>query len=168
MSRGPAEMALMADTPVPPSVADAPELAAAAQKATPVPRPPGSARSAASSRASVRSAASYRRLHNRAAADKMAELISMKAQLDASSTGRRLGPKAKKKLTSLASREASSLVSSGAVQLEQLPRSVRPGFLTTVHPPTPTFHPPKCVSPRLLRHPRPRPHYEMGPAHVEI
>lgn len=89
------------------------------------PTPPASARSGAS----VRSAASYRKLESRHATQKLADLISMKVQMDASKAKTKIPAKAKTQLLKLAGVEAAKAVDSGAVQLSSLPKQIRAGFL---------------------------------------
>ena len=89
------------------------------------PVPPSSARS----NASVRSAASYRKLESRHATQKLADLISMKVQMDATQSKTKIPAKSKTALLKLAGVEAAKAVDSGAVALNSLPKQIRAGFL---------------------------------------
>lgn len=91
----------------------------------PYPTPPASARS----NASVRSAASYRKLESRHATQKLADLISMKVQMDATMAKTKIPARSKTELMKLASDEAAKAVNSGSVQLNALPKQIRAGFL---------------------------------------
>ena len=89
------------------------------------PSPPASARS----NASVRSAASYRKLENHHATQKLTDLIVMKVQIDAAKTKTKIPPKSKSQLLKLAGAEAAKVVASGGVELSSLPKQIRAGFL---------------------------------------
>merc|ERR1711969_213664 len=93
-----------------------------------LPTPPGSARSARSG-TSVRSAASYRKLENRHATQKLADLIVMQVQMESAAARKKLGRKAKAALIRIANGEAKARVSDGSVNIAALPSRVRAGFL---------------------------------------
>ena len=93
-----------------------------------LPTPPGSARSARSG-TSVRSAASYRKLENRHATQKLADLIVMQVQMESAAARKKLGRKAKAALIRIANGEAKARVSDGSVNIATLPSRVRAGFL---------------------------------------
>ena len=76
---------------------------------------------------SARSANSYRRLEAQQAKDRLKNLIMIKVQMDATQKGKKLGNSNRNRLANLAEKEATKLVSSGAVA-GLLPARFKPGF----------------------------------------